>query len=424
MLGAFGFGGLGRGNKAESEKRIEATQDEGITLKEFLEKQRELELEAAAALPFKFDQCSAELGPLRQNLHICHNCPAAQATKGRPLAFCYACAIACHDFDPEKTGFDAEIAGLKSEKTDSGPAGVIPETAASIDDVFDAYGSDEPSQSPATAPQASHSIEEIWARRNFLCDCPSTGLCKLLQATPDAFRNHSNSYTTEHNFRGRYCVCDGAGWSVGDRTMYQCEICEDWFHDDCVAYGTFGGEIPREDAFNDFICKSCVQIHLKFFSKLSLKGNPFISTSPIDLKLPAPLFLLAGWRENLRTAAVEGDLQVSQKIGHLLRDEEIVYEPPIDTEATESLYDRNPPTFERTSSLISSSPFLVGLKALEQSAPRDQAILGIKLIDSLKDRLKLHLDSIAAQGNRSITAEDIRTFFDEENLRRKRAKFQ
>lgn len=350
MLGAFGFGGLGKFSKSSESKKIsevvvkelekeEIVEDEGITLKEFLEKQRELELEAASALPFKFDQCSAELGPLRQNLHICHGCPSSSsADKGRPLAFCYACAVTCHDFDPEKTGFDAEISGVAVRP---GSPDVIPETAASIDDVFDAYNSDEPSQNVANLEsKSSHSIEEIWARRNFLCDCPSTGHCKLLKSTPSAFTAHKNSYASGHNFRGKYCVCDGAGWSVGDRTMCQCQVCEDWFHDDCIASGTVGGVIPREDAFNDFICKFCVHSHFKFFSKLNLCDNPFIFTSPPNLKLPAPLFLLTGWRENLRTAAVENDLQVSQLIGHLLRDEEAVYEPPVDAEATESLYDR------------------------------------------------------------------------------------
>ena len=340
MLGVFGFGkgkstGENTGNKENNSSDPNA--EESITLKEFLEKQRELELEAAAALPYKFDYCSAELGPLRQNLHICHNCPNTGSLKGRPLAFCYACAITCHDFDPEKTGFNAEIAGTVCKNVST----VIPETAASIDDVFDAYGTEESQSTNTETTKPSHSIEEIWARRNFMCDCPATGHCKLLKAVPEAYASHTNNYTNEHNFRGKYCVCDGAGWSVGDRTMYQCEVCEDWFHDDCVAKRS-NGEIPREDAFNDFICVSCVRTNLKFFSKLHLTDNPFIFTSPANMKLPAPLFLLAGWRESLRTAAVEGDLQVSQRIGHLLRDEEPVYEPPIDTEATESLYDRKP----------------------------------------------------------------------------------
>lgn len=74
--------------------------------------------------------------------------------------------------------------------------------------------------------------------------------------------------------------------------------------------------------------------------------------------------------------------------------------------------------------IYKTPPYLVGLKALEQSTPRDQAILGIKLIDSLKDRLKLHLEGIAAQEKRPINAEDIRFFFDKENLMRKRAKLE
>jgi hypothetical protein len=62
------------------------------------------------------------------------------------------------------------------------------------------------------------------------------------------------------------------------------------------------------------------------------------------------------------------------------------------------------------------------LKALEQSAPRDQAILGIKMIDSLKDRLKSHLESLVEEDpSRTITAHDIRSFFEiEENQRRRK----
>lgn len=67
------------------------------------------------------------------------------------------------------------------------------------------------------------------------------------------------------------------------------------------------------------------------------------------------------------------------------------------------------------------------MKALEQSAPRDQAILGIKMIDSLKDRLKVHLESIVANDpQHTITAEDIKSFFETEEadrLRKKRVRF-
>lgn len=287
-----------------------------ITLKEFLIKQREMELEAAAALPFRFDKCSAELGPLRQNLHICHNCQNSSEAK-LPLAFCYACAISCHNFDPENIN------------------------SGESEDVLDAYGDD-------SNASISHSIEEIWARRNFICDCPSTGHCKLLSKIPKAFESHENSHHRQHNFMGRYCFCNGKGWTAGDRTMYQCEVCEDWFHDSCVAKDHQGEgfyEIPSEDSFSDFICRSCVIKNKNFFSKIS--QNSLIFTVPsVNSKISSvPLFLVNGWREDLCKQAIEFNLNLNPEIGHLIKEEEPVYEPEIDSEAKESLYDRKIKSF-------------------------------------------------------------------------------
>lgn len=73
------------------------------------------------------------------------------------------------------------------------------------------------------------------------------------------------------------------------------------------------------------------------------------------------------------------------------------------------------------------SHFLVGLKALERSAPRDQAILGIKMLDSLKDRLKIHLEGLVEDDpSHTITAQDIRSFFESEEaeIRQKRSRFE
>lgn len=68
---------------------------------------------------------------------------------------------------------------------------------------------------------------------------------------------------------------------------------------------------------------------------------------------------------------------------------------------------------------------LVGLKALQESTPRDQAILGIKMIDSLKNRLKDHLESLVNEdASHTITAQDIQSFFSDEEQRRKRARLQ
>lgn len=59
-------------------------------------------------------------------------------------------------------------------------------------------------------------------------------------------------------------------------------------------------------------------------------------------------------------------------------------------------------------------PPLVGLKALEQFAPRDQAIQGIKMIDALKDRLSVYLNQIAEKEKRPVSEQDIQLFFAQE----------
>ncbi len=65
----------------------------------------------------------------------------------------------------------------------------------------------------------------------------------------------------------------------------------------------------------------------------------------------------------------------------------------------------------------------MGLKALESNAPREQAIMCLKVVDSLKDRLKARFASIAEEG-RAISAEDIQEFFQKatEEQQRKRMK--
>ena len=355
--------------KSENNKNKNVIEEDTVvTLKEFLESQRKLELQAAEALPFRFDKCSAELGPLRQNLHICHGCPF---TDNRPLAFCYACAITCHNFEPSSS-FDENRNVNVNYSKNKAPSVTKDEN---IDDVFGAYGDDKDSENDIETNNdetdndnvdnnSSHEIEEIWSRRNFICDCPSTNHCKLLKPheISPSHANHQNSRHSLHNFRGRYCLCKGRGWVVGDRTMYQCEICEDWFHDICVARNALSApnehneqidkseieisqlEIPDEDSFTDFICKSCVETNSSFFLKVVLNDQIFTLPSQkiFTSNQFGPLFLADGWRNSLQ--AQEKDLRVAAdalNISHiLLAEKESVYEPEVDADAKESLYDR------------------------------------------------------------------------------------
>ncbi len=278
-----------------------------MTLKEFLEDQRKLELEAAAALPYKFDQCTFKLGPLKQYLHICHGCPNYDSELNLK-AFCYSCAVTCHDFSPEE------------DKDDSG---------------------------------TKHKIEEIWARRDFVCDCPSTGKCRLIKPAEyedNPHKLHKNSYHRNHNFKGKYCFCEGAGWSAGDCTMYQCEVCEDWFHDGCVARKLQDSAEPlqilSEDTFEDFICCLCVESHQEVFAQINCTEMMFCFPK-IENPLKAvntSLFLNGAWRLELRRECEKNSslamLFKTHNIEHLIRDEVPLYNPEEDEEAKESLYDR------------------------------------------------------------------------------------
>ena len=54
----------------------------------------------------------------------------------------------------------------------------------------------------------------------------------------------------------RYCSCDRFyDPTVEAGTSYQCVLCEDWFHDECI------GEMPHEDDFESFVCRGCVDRH-------------------------------------------------------------------------------------------------------------------------------------------------------------------
>jgi hypothetical protein len=46
--------------------------------------------------------------------------------------------------------------------------------------------------------------------------------------------NNANAYN--HNFEGLYCICNKTfdPSSKQEETMYQCTICEDWFHPSCL----------------------------------------------------------------------------------------------------------------------------------------------------------------------------------------------
>ncbi|KAG5652551.1 hypothetical protein H0H81_004612 [Sphagnurus paluster] len=139
------------------------------TLTEYLASQEELLQEAALALPHEFSKCTYSLGFIRQAVYLCLTCPEARG-------LCSACSIACH---------------------------------------------------------TDHDQIELFPKRNFRCDCPTTSIdhaCALHKTLEEA--NTSNVYG--QNFQAKFCRC-GRPYDAKteSETMIQCLACEDWFHESC-----------------------------------------------------------------------------------------------------------------------------------------------------------------------------------------------
>ncbi|KAL6702978.1 hypothetical protein ACN47E_010333 [Coniothyrium glycines] len=171
------------------------------TAAEFIKEQLSLEQEAREALPYQFDTCTRDLGPLRQSLYACLTCNPASASPAQqynPAAVCYSCSIACH---------------------------------------------------------GEHTLVELFNKRNFICDCGTTRMPEMspctLQINSETGQKgdvtgkqiaESNRYN--QNFQNKFCGC-GENYDAHQEkgTMFQClglGTCEDggcgedWWHPECL----------------------------------------------------------------------------------------------------------------------------------------------------------------------------------------------
>ncbi|TVY42998.1 Protein mlo2 [Lachnellula subtilissima] len=175
--------------------------DESHTAAEFIDSQLQLEADAREALPYKFDDCTKTLGPLRQVLFSCLTCnppPENPSDPYKPAGVCYSCSIQCH---------------------------------------------------------GEHTLVELFNKRNFTCDCgttrlPATSPCTL-RINPETTTKggaHSelpdpnNKYN--QNFKNRFCGCECDYDAHAQKgTMFQClglgtadegGCGEDWWHPGCI----------------------------------------------------------------------------------------------------------------------------------------------------------------------------------------------
>lgn len=85
---------------------------------------------------------------------------------------------------------------------------------------------------------------ELWTRRHFRCDCPTTGRSPQAETSSHRCRlndpssqpqecNQENKYGP--NYSGKFCRC-GRDYDPETETegMLNCIACEDWFHESCL----------------------------------------------------------------------------------------------------------------------------------------------------------------------------------------------
>lgn len=156
---------------------------DSVTLSSILASQSSLVQEASEALPHAFSQCTYPLGSIRQAVYLCLTCKDKRGV-------CSACSIACH---------------------------------------------------------TEHEQLELFPKRNFRCDCPTTSLahsCTLHHHLEGP--NTSNHYGK--NFEGNFCRCGRDYDAQQEReTMIQCLACEVHFQsrsDLCSQLTRYLGLVP------------------------------------------------------------------------------------------------------------------------------------------------------------------------------------
>ncbi|EPY49348.1 zinc finger protein Mlo2 [Schizosaccharomyces cryophilus OY26] len=313
---------------------------EELTAEQYVERQRELELEAREAYPYKFDECTYSKGYLKQTLYACLTCQReAECLNG----VCYGCSISCH---------------------------------------------------------ADHELVELFHKRHFQCDCGTvrTGEepCKIRKTTNECAPE--NQYN--HNFQGQFCTCDTFYDPEQESgVMFQCILCEDWFHDRCLEVSNQGKSLPDSESFEWVICKDCV-----FKYRNCLLNRQHVLPFQKEEQL-VPRFLDEHFREQLCPCGSCIELRKSQM--PILIEDEPIYEQPEDSDMENESGDEA----EDMNSLdeVVSSTMQDILHVLDR-LPRVQAIEGVHAYNRLKNELTEFLLPFARE-NKVVTKEDISNFF-------------
>lgn len=422
-----------------------------LTAIDYINQQEELEREARILMPFDPNECTYELGELRQQVYACLTC--SRTNDNQPIGVCYSCSIQCH---------------------------------------------------------SKHELVELFTKRSFLCDCGTTrmaktpnGACNLrrvdrsnsgpLSKLGSRQPSHvdlpaedipSNSNVYNQNFYGKFCDCKQP-YDPAKETgnMFQCYFgfaCgEDWFHDRCImglrpesqlteqennASGANTGQMgddktpreislgddesddeddmdtigrlqyfPRLKSFDEYICWQCVSKFREIFTQLDQKIPGVIVE-----KLPRfnGVRSVQEWKK-LKGKEDEPKAKRARKDGDDLRHEEDQYSiflaKHFKKKLTENisrldhasslyqflqnnleLYEDDPihkPPEDPSEDAWSITTSNADLDAI-QSLPRDQAIEGIQAYNAIKAKLRDFFKPFAEQG-KVVTEDEVKSFFGE-----------
>ncbi|PWN38082.1 uncharacterized protein FA14DRAFT_159821 [Meira miltonrushii] len=159
---------------------------------------------------------------------------------------------------------------------------------------------------------ADHELVELFAKRNFRCDCGTLSLCRGKSEKEKAllpcslrikelnFAPQNDENTYNQNFDGQFCRCErGKSYDPEkeDETMFQCLICEDWLHESCTSLrphkspleasesqspnrSISDGPLVDHESFELFICHECIQKPTNYILRRYLGAKGWIICLP------------------------------------------------------------------------------------------------------------------------------------------------
>jgi len=235
--------------------------------------------------------------------------------------------------------------------------------------------------------------------------------------------NLENLYN--HNFDGLYCYCNGS-YDEETMIMYQCVMCYDWFHIDCIKGLEPESFVPNDEVPCDFICFNCTQKNpfLLSYAQFQMDETKINNVQPkeprdedynssfcklkhqtLKPKYSKTFFFEKGWRDELCTCNECLETYKKNQVEFLLTendDEEELGEEEENSQ-TVSLFETSQSAF------------------LESNLPHNSKINLLQGYNSFYSDLKEYLKSFAESG-KEVTKQDIDRFSEE--VRKKRRKLE